>query len=192
MNKPHPLLALLGLQAHKTGHLEKLLAAVGGFCGILVMLLISRHYLGLDGAAWVAASMGASAVLVFAVPHGALSQPWPLVGGHVVSAFMGVSCAWLIPDAMIAAASAVALAILAMQYLRCIHPPGGATALAAVVGGEGIQALGFLYVITPVLVNLLVLLLMAVLFNYPFPWRRYPSALARTAKSAGDGENEGA
>lgn len=192
MNKPHPLLALLGLQAHKTGHLEKLLAVVGGFCGILVVLLISRHYLGVEGAAWIAASMGASAVLVFAVPHGALSQPWPLVGGHVLSALMGVSCAWLIPDPMIAAASAVALAILSMQYLRCIHPPGGATALAAVVGGEGIQALGFLYVITPVLVNVLVLLLMAVLFNYPFPWRRYPTALARTTQPADDGENEGA
>lgn len=192
MNKTHPLLALLGLQAHKTGHLEKLLAAVGGFFGILVMLLISRHYLGLEGAAWIAASMGASAVLVFAVPHGALSQPWPLLGGHVLSAFMGVSSAWLIPDPMIAAASAVALAILVMQYLRCIHPPGGATALAAVVGGDGIQALGFQYVITPVLVNVLVLILIGALFNYPFPWRRYPSALARTSKTADDGENEGA
>ncbi|HSJ49254.1 MAG TPA: HPP family protein [Gammaproteobacteria bacterium] len=192
MNKPHPILALLGLQAHKTGHLEKLLAAVGGFIGILVVVLISRHYLGHEGAAWIAASMGASAVLVFAVPHGPLSQPWPLLGGHVLSAFVGVSCAWLIPDPMIAAASAVALAILAMQYLRCIHPPGGATALAAVVGGEGIQALGFLYVITPVLVNVLVLLLMGVLFNYPFPWRRYPTALARISKPAGGGENKGA
>lgn len=192
MNKPHPILALLGLQAHKTGHLEKLLAAVGGFFGILVVLLISRHYLGLEGAAWIAASMGASAVLVFAVPHGPLSQPWPLLGGHVLSAFVGVSCAWLIPDPMIAAASAVALAILVMQYLRCIHPPGGATALAAVVGGDGIQALGFQYVITPVLVNVLMLILIGVLFNYPFHWRRYPTALARISKSADGGENEGA
>lgn len=192
MSKPHPLLALLGLQAHKTGHLEKILAAVGGFFGILVVVLISSHYLGHEGVTWIAASMGASAVLVFAVPHGPLSQPWPLVGGHVLSAIVGVICAWLIPDLMIAAASAAALAILVMQYLRCIHPPGGATALAAVVGGEGIQALGFQYVITPILVNVLVLLLMGVLFNYPFPWRRYPTALARISKPAGGGESEGA
>ena len=186
MGKPHPFLALIGLQAHKTGHLEKLLAALGGFLGILVMLWISHKYVGAEGAVWVMSSMGASAVLLFAVPHGPLSQPWPVLGGHLLSALMGVSCAILIGDPLVAAAAAVSLSILTMQYLRCLHPPGGATAISAVVGGEGIQSLGFMFVLTPVLLNVIILLLMAIVFNYPFPWRRYPTALARHA-----GENRG-
>lgn len=187
MSKPHPFLALIGLQAHKTGHLEKMLAATGGFVGILVMMWISRKFVGLEGATWVAASMGASAVLLFAVPHGPLSQPWPVFGGQTISALLGVTCAWLIRDPLLASAAAVALAILAMQYLRCIHPPGGATALTAVVGGEGIRALGFMYVVTPVMINVLLLILLAVALNYAFPWRRYPTALARTTAGAGGG-----
>lgn len=191
MSKPHPFLALIGLQAHKTGHLEKLLAAATGFISILALLWISRNYIGLEGAAWIAASMGASAVLLFAVPHGPLSQPWPVFGGHLIAALLGVTCAWLIRDTLLASAGAVALTILAMQYLRCIHPPGGATALAAVVGGEGIRALGYMYVVTPVLLNVLILLLLAVALNYPFPWRRYPTALARITAPVGGREKVG-
>jgi hypothetical protein len=66
-----------------------------------------------------------------------------------------------------------------MYYLNCIHPPGGATALTAVAGGESVHALGFHYVVTPVLLNVLVILLVAVLFNLAFPWRRYPAVWAR-------------
>src|SRR5690625_7242859 len=80
------------------------------------------------------ASMGATAVLLFAVPHGALSQPWAVVGGHVVSAIVGVTCQLLIPNLFWAAALSVGVAVAAMYYLRCIHPPGGATALAAEIG----------------------------------------------------------
>ncbi|MFX8373896.1 HPP family protein, partial [Acinetobacter baumannii] len=80
-------------------------------------------------------SMGASAVLLYAVPHGALSQPWAVLAGHAVSAVAGVAAARNISDPALAAAVAVGTAILAMHYLRAIHPPGGATALTAVVGG---------------------------------------------------------
>jgi hypothetical protein len=73
----------------------------------------------------------------------------------------------------------VALAISAMYYLRCIHPPGGATALTAVAGGNAVHTLGFHYVLTPVLLNVCVILMVAMLFNLPFPWRRYPAAWAR-------------
>jgi len=66
-----------------------------------------------------------------------------------------------------------------MHYLRCIHPPGGATALTAVVGGAGIHELGYGFVVMPVLLNVLVILLVAVAFNYPLVWRRYPAALQR-------------
>ncbi|MCW9012847.1 MAG: HPP family protein [Gammaproteobacteria bacterium] len=169
---------LLGIQLDTTPHKEKFISAIGGFIGIFLILQITHHFVGAQGAALIVASMGASAVLLFAVPHGPLSQPWPLVGGHVISACIGVSCRLLIPDMFVAGAVAVGVSIGAMYYLRCIHPPGGASALAAVVSGPEVHALGFMFVITPVLFNALVILCAAILVNYPFDWRRYPTALA--------------
>ncbi|MDA3868803.1 MAG: HPP family protein [Gammaproteobacteria bacterium] len=168
----------IGFESNKTGHLEKWVSALGGLFGILGIILVSQYFLGEQEAAWVVASMGATAVLVFAVPHGPLSQPWAVVGGHLISAVIGVACARWIPISVVAAAVAVAAAIGSMHYLRCIHPPGGATALTAVIGGENIQALGFHYVLTPILINAAVIVLIAMAFNYAFHWRRYPAALA--------------
>lgn len=168
-----------GIGAERAGHLEKWLSAAGGLFGLWAIISISQAELGDAGAAGLVASMGASAVLLFAVPHGALSQPWPLVGGHLVSALIGVAVAKVIPQMAMAAPVAVALAIGAMHYLRCIHPPGGATALSAVVGGETVHQLGFMYVLTPVMLNTLVILIVALVFNYPLRWRRYPAALSR-------------
>jgi hypothetical protein len=111
------------------------------------------------------------------VPHGQLSQPWNLTAGHIFSAIVGVSCAMLIPNQALAAGLAVGLAIIVMHYTQSIHPPGGATALMAVIGGSSIHHLGYGYVIVPVLINLLVLLLIAIIFNFPFTWRRYPAGL---------------
>ena len=166
---------MLGIELSPVSHAERIASATGGFLGIFAILEISRHFVGLEAAALIVASMGASAVLLFAVPHGPLSQPWPVIGGHLLSAVIGVSCAILVPDQVIAAALAVAVAIGAMHYARCIHPPGGATALSAVVGGPAVHALGYQFVITPVLLNVLVIVAIAVLFNYPFAWRRYPA-----------------
>ena len=168
---------LLGIEFSPVSHVERIVSGAGGFAGILLVLLVSQFFLGLSEAVLIVASMGASAVLLFAVPHGALSQPWPLVGGHLVSAIIGVTCAKLFPATVTAAALAVAVAIVVMHYLRCIHPPGGATALSAVVGGPAVQALGFEFVFTPVLLNVVVILIVAVAFNYMFYWRRYPAAL---------------
>ncbi len=159
------------------GHLDRVLSIVGGLIGLGGVLLVSQDTLGLHGSSALVASMGASAVLLFAVPHGPLSQPWPVLGGHLLSAAVGVVCAKLIAQPLLAAPAAVAAAIAAMHYLRCIHPPGGATALSAVVGGEAVHRLGFEYLLTPVLINVLVILAVAVVFNYPFRWRRYPSML---------------
>lgn len=168
--------------AHVT-HTEKFLSTVGGLVGILGVALISQSQLGLAGSTGIIASMGSSAVLLFAVPHGPLSQPWPVFGGHLVSAIIGVTCVKLIPAPMLAAAAAVALAIGAMHYLRCIHPPGGATALGAVVGGDVVHQLGYQFVITPVMMNATTILLVALLFNAPFAWRRYPAAWASATGS---------
>ena len=158
---------------------EILASTLGSFIGIFLISVISYHFTGASGAALIVPSMGASAVLVFAVPHGKLSQPWSLFGGHLVSAFIGVACYQLVPDLFLAAALAVALAIGAMHLLNCIHPPGGATALAAVIGGSAINSLGFEYILIPVLLNTVIIFTTAVIFNSFFPWRRYPTSMMR-------------
>ncbi len=170
---------ILGIAQTPVSHVEKVVSAVGGFVSILGILLVSHWLLGSASSAIIVASMGASAVLLFAVPHGPLSQPWSVFGGHMVSAIVGISCAQLFPNEIIAASLAVGVAIGAMYYLRCIHPPGGATALSAVVSGETVLELGYQYAITPVLLNVIVILLVGIIFNYAFPWRRYPAYLYR-------------
>ena len=169
----------MGWQSNTTSHAEKIVSAVGGFVGIFSIYWISHLYLGLYGAALMVASMGASAVLLFAVPHGALSQPWPLIGGHLISAVIGVTIVKLIPDPLYSAPLAVGAAIGAMHYARCIHPPGGATALSFAIGGPSMHALGYHYVLEPVLINTAVIFTMALVFNYGFEWRRYPAALRK-------------
>ncbi|HAJ91284.1 MAG TPA: hypothetical protein DCO71_01465 [Gammaproteobacteria bacterium] len=165
-------------------HTERLVSTAGGALVIFCVIVITRASLGPAGTLLIIPSMGASAVLLFAVPHGALSQPWNVFGGHIISALVGVTCAIAIPNEIIAASLAVGLAIGAMHYLRCIHPPGGATALAAVIGGDITHALGYQFVITPVLLNVLVMLGVAIAFNYLFPWRRYPEWLGEKPQPA--------
>lgn len=161
-----------------TGHSEKIISGIGGFIGILCVLGISAATVGGTGLPLIVTSMGASAVLLFAVPHGPLSQPWPLIGSHAVSALIGVTMNRYCHAPWLAGGLAVGLAIITMYYLGCIHPPGGATALTAVLGGSQIHELGYLFVLTPVLLNAFVILLIAIAVNWLFPWRRYPAKLA--------------
>lgn len=161
--------------AYTVSEREHWVSAAGGLLGILALLWVSHLWLDGETGVLPIASMGASAVLLFAAPHGALSQPWAVFGGHVVSALIGVACVrWLGAEPMLAASLAVALSIAAMYSLRCLHPPGGATAMYAVLGGESVHALGYGYAFDPVALNVMVLLVIAVAFNYPFAWRRYP------------------
>lgn len=167
-----------GVELDEVSLKEKLISGAGGFVGILLVIVVSRDVLGLEGAAMLIASMGASAVLVFAVPHGQLAQPWPVIGGHVVSALVGVTTAKLVDRVELAAAIAVGLAIVAMHLLKCIHPPGGATALSAVIGGPAVKALGFGFVFRPVMLGAVLLVAVGVAFNWSFEWRRYPVGIA--------------
>jgi CBS-domain-containing membrane protein len=175
--------ALLGIEGGVASHREKIVSALGGVLAIFGILVVSQFFVGGGGSPLIVASMGASTVLLFAVPHGPLSQPWPLFGGHLVSALIGVTCAHYIGNPLLAASLAVGLAVGAMYYLRCIHPPGGATALSCVIGGPAVHALGYGYILTPVLLNVGIIFAIAVLFNYPFPWRRYPAYLGRRMKA---------
>ena len=175
-------LGLVGFNRQTVSHRERLITSLGGGCGILGVYFVSASVLEAQDLALMVASMGASAVLLFAVPHSALAQPWNVVGGHLLSAFVGVSCSILIPDLMLAAAIAVGCAIAVMHYFRCIHPPGGATALSAVIGGPAVHAMGYGYVLQPVLVNAVVILAIAVVFNAVFDYYRYPALHGHSGK----------
>ncbi|HEC19231.1 MAG TPA: CBS domain-containing protein [Gammaproteobacteria bacterium] len=145
-------------------HKRILLSAGAALTGIALMGLASQFTLSGGDLPFMVASMGAAAVLLFVVPSSRLSTPWAFAGGHVVSALIGVSFAKWVPNVALATAGAVAGAILAMHYLRCLHPPGGAAALMAVLGGNSIQSLGYQYVLTPVLLNVVILLGVALVY----------------------------
>ncbi|MHB1145138.1 MAG: HPP family protein [Thiobacillus sp.] len=171
--------------AYSVSEREHWISASGGLLGMLAVWWISDLLLDSQGAVLVATSMGSTAVMLFAAPHGPMSQPWPLIGGHLVSALTGVACVqWLGSEHVLTAPLVVGLAIAAMYSLRCLHPPGGATALGAVLGGEPVHALGYSYVFSPVLLNSLVILAVAVAFNYPFAWRRYPQSWHRRLQAS--------
>lgn len=173
---------LFPVQATVT-HREKILSGIGGIIGVCLTAWLSNLYLGGSALPFIVASMGASAVLLMGAPHSPLAQPWAVAGGHLISALIGITCAKLIPDPFLAAGIAVGLAISAMHYLRCLHPPGGATALMAVVGGDHLLELGYHFLFIPLLPNLAILLGAALLFNNLFG-RRYPHNLSFPGKGA--------
>lgn len=184
MTRRHRLAGWLGIEPRPAPARERALSCIGGLLGILASALLAAHLAPPGSAPLLIGATGATAVLLFGLPHGALSQPWPLFGGHLLSAAIGVACARWLGDGPLAAALAVGLAIGAMHQARCLHPPGGATALIAVTGGPDIHALGFGYLLNPVLLQIAALCALAILFNAPFPWRRYPARWASAAMPA--------
>lgn len=155
---------------------ERWRAAAGGLVGILATALLARSMLA-AGQPWLIAPMGASAVLLFALPASPLAQPWSVLGGNMVSATMGVACVLALGTSPLSAGLALMLALLAMFWLRCLHPPGGAIAVSAVLGGSALQAQGFSFVLMPVGLNTALLLLAAVLYNN-VTGRAYPHRAA--------------
>ena len=141
---------------------EFLIATIGAFLTVLAAGFFSElTMLNNSGTPIIIASTGASAMVVLGVPDSPVSRPWNLVGGHTFSAIVGVSCYQFIPGELLAAALSIPLAMMAMHYGRCMHPPGGATAITAVIGGEAINKLGYMFVITPIFFNSLILLTVA-------------------------------
>jgi CBS domain-containing membrane protein len=151
---------------------EVALGCLGALLGVFGAAWLSHRMLaGFNP--WFIAPMGASAVLLFAVPASPLAQPWSIIGGNLCAALIGVTCAAHIDDAALAAGVAASLAIAAMFALRCLHPPSGAVALTAVLGGPAIRALGYAFVLWPVAIDSLLLLMAALVFNVSAR-RRYP------------------
>lgn len=151
---------------------------LAAFVGIYSVSVFSRymHFTDHDQL-FLVGSFGASAVLIYGVPHVEYAQPVNLVGGHLISAFIGISIYKLIPfDIALASALAVSLAIAAMHFTRTIHPPGGATALIAVIGSDQIHGLGYLYMLSPIGSGVFIMLLVALVINNlsSNPLRHYP------------------
>lgn len=151
---------------------ERVLSCLGAVLGLLFSGWLCHEVLGSDSP-WLIAPMGASAVLLFAAPASPLAQPWSILGGNLISALVGVTCAtWLGHHAWVAALAG-GLAITAMFALRCLHPPGGAVALTAVLAGPEVAQLGYYFALYPVGLNSIGLLLIALLFNNALR-RQYP------------------
>lgn len=150
---------------------------VGAFLGIGIIGFIQSLYIDPEINIFLIGSFGASAVLIYGSPNSPLAQPRNLVLGHLLSAFIGVSIAKLIPDPnlnWLACALAVSLSIIMMQMTKSMHPPGGATALIANLGNEQIRSIGFLYIVNPVVSGILILLLIALVVNNIPKGRSYP------------------
>ncbi len=149
---------------------------IGAFFGIGLVSILSGFVLDGTGLTLIIGSFGASAVLIYGAVDSPFAQPRNLIGGHILSAIIGVACCQLFADQpWLAAPAAVATAIAAMQLTGTVHPPGGATALIAVIGGPGILDLGYFYVILPVTTGAVLLLIVAMVVNSIAPGRCYPS-----------------
>ncbi len=149
---------------------------VGSFLGIAAIGFLQSTYLSPLENVFLIGSFGATAVLIYGAIQSPLAQPRNLIGGHLISAVIGVTIYKLIPDPIwLSAPLAVSLSIVAMQYTKTLHPPGGATALIAVVGTENVTSLGYWYVLSPILTGVSILLLVALIFNNITGQRKYPT-----------------
>ncbi|WP_066409671.1 HPP family protein [Aliarcobacter skirrowii] len=148
---------------------------IGSFLGLLAIAFFHKNFLGDLDLSLVLGSFGASAVLIYGAVNSPLAQPKNLIGGHLISAFVGVSCYKLFSgDLLLASSIAVATSILFMQLTFTLHPPGGATALIAVVGTSQVHDLGYLYLLVPVLSGNIILFLIAFIVNNIPKNRTYP------------------
>jgi CBS-domain-containing membrane protein len=164
-----------GQSPPKVGLLEVLWSWIGSFVGIAGVALIHYKILDQTGLMLILGSFGASAVLIYGAIRSPLAQPRNLMGGHVLSALVGVTAFKLLGhQPWLASALAVATAIALMHLTKTLHPPGGATALIAVIGGDAVHRLGFLYVVMPAALGAAVMLGIALVVNNIPKNRRYP------------------
>lgn len=149
-------------------------ACLGSLIGIGLCAYLSTAFFEPRGATLLIGSFGASAVLLFAAEDSPLAQPRNLLGGQVLSAAAGVLTYQVLGTAWLAAGVAVSLSIGLMVSTRTLHPPGGATALIAVIGGDRVHQLGLLYLVVPVALGSVALLGVALVVNNMSARTRYP------------------
>lgn len=177
--------------SEKTGYFQKMLGVekspplasgseifwswLGSFLGIALVAYLHQFYFDPMDLAMIIGSFGASAVLIYAAIKSPLAQPRNLLGGHLISGVIGVFMYQTFIDTpWLAGALAVSVAIAAMNATKTLHPPGGATALIAVIGSEKIHALGYLYAVIPAGLGAFLMLIVALLVNNIPKDRRYP------------------
>ncbi len=155
---------------------EVLVSWVGAFLGIFTVGFLGHLiHLKHQEILFLIGSFGASAVLLYGTPGVPLAQPRNLMGGHILSALTGVLMyGWIADPLYLSGALSVATAIAVMHLTKTTHPPGGATALIAVIGSERVHQLGFLYVLSPVALGALIMLMVAQIVKNLTRFRRYP------------------
>lgn len=164
----------LTLEPVKLTAREKCIAIAACLLAILLTGLLTQTYAA-DYAPILVASMGASAVILFVLPSSPLAQPWPFVGGQMLPAIVGVNCAFYIEQVSLAAAISVGVAVAVMLSLRCLHPPGAATALAPVLSNPHLSIPDFHFLLQPMSINVLLMLLLSLLINKGILRRNYPT-----------------
>ncbi|BDT76510.1 hypothetical protein PKF023_03130 [Polynucleobacter yangtzensis] len=141
---------------------ERWRSVFGAFIGLLLVFTTAKFLGELGGIGeWLMASLGASALLVFVLPQSPMAQPWAVIAGNTLSALVGILCFQLLGDALITLPLAVALSILGMFILRCLHPPAAAVALIAVLGHVG----HYRYAFFPVMVDSILLILVGAIYS---------------------------
>lgn len=149
---------------------------MGAFIGIGLIAFLQGQQFTRNENCFLIGSFGASSVLIYGAIQSPLAQPRNLIGGHLISALTGVTIYKIFPDVIwLTAPLAVAGSIVLMQITKTLHPPGGATALIAVIGSEKIKALGYFYILSPVLSGSVILLMIALIFNNITKHRKYPT-----------------
>lgn len=155
---------------------EHIYSFVGSFIGIAILAYIQSKTIADIDSIFLIGSFGASSVLIFGAVQSPLAQPRNLIGGHVISAIIGVTIYKTLPNILwLTAPLAVSMSIVMMQLTKTLHPPGGAAALIAIIGTDKVKELGYLYVLSPVLTGTLILLVVALVFNNLTPNRKYPT-----------------
>ncbi|MCP4625206.1 MAG: HPP family protein [bacterium] len=148
---------------------------IGSFLGIAAVAVVNSAIVDKTDLVMIIGSFGASAVLIYGAVRSPLAQPRNLIGGHMFSAAIGVTVFKLLPAPLwLTSAIAVATAIAIMHATKTLHPPGGATALIAVIGSQKIHSLGYLYVLIPAGIGPVIMLAIAILVNNIPNNRRYP------------------
>lgn len=154
---------------------EKLLSALGVFTALFLSAAITPVLFSTANTPMLVASMGASTILIFAFPASPFAQPWPFIAGNIVSAMVAILCVHVMPHTVLAEALIVGLAVLAMFMLRCLHPPGGATALALALASTPEHLPGMQFLLAPLAANIIIVLGCAFMINNLLPGRHYPA-----------------
>ena len=159
--------------------LERLRSVFGAFIGLMLVITTAKYLGELNNISeWLMASLGASALLVFALPGSPMAQPWAVIAGNTLSALVGISVIHLVSDPLIALPMAASLSILGMFILRCLHPPAAAVALITVLGG----ITHYRYAFFPVMVDSILLVLAGAAYSN-LTGKRYPNRPSKQVKS---------